>query len=270
MQQDINSFIIDTIRDLIDDSSKYEKLQSIFRKHMDKTHFIPIKYRVLAGILQSMNIKFGNFIEELLGRIIQNENKLILHRLSGERNARLYISEDSQNLLDKYITSRQTVCSDGNLLDKFYSCIDECLEIEKRPHIKTMEFINDVDILFSIRDKNSFYYLEIKYNDDHDTGKFIDINRKFIKTYIGLSNTIQIYDIDKFKPILYYLIPTRKKGNIYIPEPEHIYRGERLFNEFFSNISYQDLDKALNNIGNSREVIKLFDVLYGKIMNQTF
>jgi len=34
------------------------------------------------------------------------------------------------------------------------------------------------------------------------------------------------------------------KGNIYVPEGKHIYRGKKLFEEFFT-IKYDELDEAL-------------------------
>jgi hypothetical protein len=39
-------------------------------KHLKKAHFVPIKYRVLGGFLQFLNIKFGNFIEVLMDKVI--------------------------------------------------------------------------------------------------------------------------------------------------------------------------------------------------------
>ncbi len=59
------------------------------------------------------------------------------------------------------------------------------------------------------------FALLFRQNDDHDTGKYADINRKFLKSYIGISNILGIYDRSKFKPILYYLTKKRLKGNIY-------------------------------------------------------
>lgn len=53
----------------------------------------------------------------------------------------------------------------------------------------------------------------------------------------------------------------RMKGNIYVPEQEYIYRGNKLFDEFFT-INYLDLDNIMKNIGNDEEIIKLFDQLY--------
>ena len=38
---------------------------------------------------------------------------------------------------------------------------------------QTIYFKQDIDLLFETND--SIVYLEIKYNDDHDTGKFADI-----------------------------------------------------------------------------------------------
>ena len=50
-----------------------------------------------------------------------------------------------------------------------------------------------IDALFQPNEE-SYVYVEIKYNDDHDTGKFVDINRKFIKTYAGLVNDLGLPD----------------------------------------------------------------------------
>ncbi len=54
------------------------------------------------------------------------------------------------------------------------------------------------------------------------------------------------------------------KGNIYLPEATNIYRGDRLFKEFFS-VNYDELSLYMNNISSNSDVIKLFDGLYNKI-----
>ena len=76
--------------------------------------------------------------------------------------------------------------------------------------------VKDVDALFAAK-TGIIIYLEIKYNDDHDTGKFVDINRKFIKTYAGLANHLNINSADELKPILYYFNPLKRWGPIYVP-----------------------------------------------------
>ena len=54
------------------------------------------------------------------------------------------------------------------------------------------------------------------------------------------------------------------KGNIYVPEGTHIYRGEKLFNEFLT-IRYEDLDRYLKNVSEDKEIVEIFDNLYKKI-----
>ena len=121
---------------------------------------------------------------------------------------------------------------------------------------------------WNFKDKKSgiLYYVETKYNDDHDTGKFVDINRKFIKTYAGLVKILNIKDKNFLKPILYYLMKKIMKGNIYVPEEKYIYRGDKLFKEFF-NTKYEDLDNYLKNISEDKEILDIFDNLYKKVRN---
>jgi hypothetical protein len=57
----------------------------------------------------------------------------------------------------------------------------------------------------------------------------------------------------------------RMKGNIYLPENEVIYRGNRFF-EKFTNIDYEYLDECFRNISESKEVVEKFDDLYKRIM----
>ena len=54
------------------------------------------------------------------------------------------------------------------------------------------------------------------------------------------------------------------KGNIYVPEETHIYRGEKLFKEFLT-MEYDELDKCLKNVSEEKEIVEIFDNLYQKI-----
>lgn len=111
------------------------------------------------------------------------------------------------------------------------------------------------------------YYIEIKYNDDHDTGKFVDINRKIIKSYAYLVNKYNIKSNDELTPILFYFNNKRMKGNIYIPEPENVLRGRAFFERFLS-IDYDEIDKYISDLSESDDVIKMFNDLYNKIMRE--
>jgi len=267
MQNNIKEFIKNAISNLIDNTSNNKKIHKLIKTHQAKIHFIPIRYRIFGGLLQSMNIQFGNFIEKLLHIIVENENNLSIEQnLSGKRNIKLSMTKKSDELIDNYITNCQIHSyNDNELQINFNNLIEQCLTEEKNNNKKDVNIKHDIDVLFYDKN-NKYYYLEVKYNDDHDTGKYADINRKFLKSYIGISNQLQIYDKEKFKPILYYLTKKRLKGNIYLPEKEIIYRGDRLFNEFFT-IKYNDLDTIMKNIGDDSEIIQLFDNLYSKIRN---
>lgn len=265
MENNIKLFIKDAISNLIDNTSNEKKVKKLIKTHKAKMHFIPIRYRIFGGLLQSMNIQFGNFIEKLLHIIVDNEENLTIEQtLSGKRNIKLSMTKNSDEIIDDYITDCQNNSyNDTELLNNFNSLIKKCLENEKNNNNKEINIKHDIDVLFYDK-TNKYYYLEVKYNDDHDTGKYADINRKFIKSYIGICNQLNIYDITKFKPILYYLTKKRLKGNIYLPEEDIIYRGDKLFNEFF-NIKYSELDTMMSKIGDDKEIIELFDDLYFNI-----
>ena len=267
MNENIKKFVIEAITRLINHTASDTKINKLVGKHRKKIHFIPIRYRIFGGLLQSMNIQFGNFIEELLHTIVENEDNLRIIEPSGNRSIELPLTAESDRLIDEYITERQNDTNfPQNLLNAFNNLIEQLFEIEKNKQDKQITTKHDIDVLFQTNN-NELIYLEVKYNDDHDTGKYVDINRKFIKTYIGLCNIKNIYDINRFKPILYFLTPKIMKGNIYIPESQNIYRGERLFNEYFS-LTYDELDDFMRNIGDNEDIKSLFDSLYDKIRNK--
>lgn len=258
----IKKLIKESVLKLINNTTADIKIKKIISKHEVKTHFIPIRYRIFGGLLQSLNIQFGNFIEVLLQGIIAEEKQLkIINEISGKKNIILSLTEESDSLIDRFISDRQNT-NDDKLSQKFEQLLKNIV-VAQQSNKNLITAKHDVDVLF--QNKNSvYYYVELKYNDDHDTGKFVDINRKFLKTYAGLVKKLGIKDIKQLKPILYYLNRKIMKGNIYVPEKTHIYRGEKLFNEFLT-IRYEDLDKYLKNVSEDKEIVKIFDNLYKKI-----
>lgn len=248
---------------LITQTMTEDNRKVIHERHIKKIHFIPIRYRVLGGLLQSLNIKFGNYIEILIQLIVQNEPDLeLLPEISGKKNVKLAINGETDALIDKYITESQSA-GERDLDHRFQDLLTQIIASENDKKTGIVK-IHDVDILFRNKKDGKLYYLEIKYNDDHDTGKFMDINRKFIKTYAGIVNKLEIRKVDELKPILYYLNDKKKIGNIYIPEDTNIYRGPKLFKEFFS-VEYIELDKYLQEIGEDPDILKIFDDIYKQI-----
>lgn len=257
-----------SIQVMIKKSGSDEKINKLKAKHEKKIHFIPIKYRVFGGVMQSMNIQFGNFIEEAVHQILlANPNNTIIEKYSGKRSNKFYISKKTENLIDEYISDCEShQYSEEQEIYNYNRLLDKIIENEKDKSLEIINFNHDVDILFKDNALGITYYVEIKYNDDHDTGKFRDINRKLLKTYAYLVRELEIYDKEKFKPMLFYFTNKRMKGNIYIPEKE-IYRGARFF-EKFTTIKYRELENYMLNISEKFETIQQFNEMYNKVVNE--
>jgi cupin superfamily acireductone dioxygenase involved in methionine salvage len=258
-----------SINIMVENSLSEKTIKKFTKKHNSKIHFIPIKYRVFGGIMQSLNIRFGNFIEEAIHQILlANNDNEILEEYSGKRSNSFCISVATEELIDQYITNCETnTYTEEELKENYNKLLDQIMINESNKNCNVIKFKHDVDILFKDKNENIIYYVETKYNDDHDTGKFVDINRKLLKTYAYLVRELGIYDKNKFKPMLFYFTNKRMKGNIYIPENETIYRGSRFF-EKFTNIRYDELENYMLNISEEEQTIKQFDNMYNKIVKE--
>lgn len=259
----IKKLIKESVLNLINNTTADAKIDKIIGKHEVKTHFVPIKYRIFGGLLQSLNIQFGNFIEVLMQKIIDEEKQLeIVDEISGKKKILLSLAHETDSLIDRFVSGRQN--NNDNKLTKKFDQLLKNIVANQQTAENLIITKHDVDVLFKDKRSGIYYYVELKYNDDHDTGKFVDINRKFIKTYAGLVKKLGIKDTKQLKPILYYLNRKIMKGNIYVPEETHIYRGEEIFKEFLT-MKYDDLDGYLKNIGEDKEIVEIFDNLYQKI-----
>ena len=216
------------------------------------------KYRIFDTFLQRMNIKFDDFIKELMRQLVVSSDYEILKEFSGKKSNKFKISPFADGLIDSYITKAQSD-TNFNLHKEFHTLKNAILKDKNDSAIKTD---HDIDLLFKDK-KGQIYYVEIKYNDDHDTDKFIALNRKIIKTYAYL---VREFGVD-IKPILFYFNNKKMKGNIYLPEDECIYRGERFFKEFLK-FDYGKLQNIFENFAESRENIAQFNTLYQDIMKR--
>ena len=57
MNDQINAIIHKTVLEMLSESTSKENILSMIEKHNEKVHFIPIRYRVIGGILQGLNIE---------------------------------------------------------------------------------------------------------------------------------------------------------------------------------------------------------------------
>jgi hypothetical protein len=261
MDNNVKQLVRSAILEIIQGTISEKNIRKSFVIHQAKIHFVPIKYRVLGGLLQSLNIKFGNFIEKLIELVVEQDNNVKALPVSGKK-IRLSMTARTDALIDQYITNRQLPNSPDECDELFQELLNQIVAIERTTGDAKQTIRKDVDALFSTN-SGEIVYLEIKYNDDHDTGKFVDINRKFIKTYAGLVNHLEINDPSEIKPVLYYFNPVKRWGPIYTPS-RNIYRGSQLFDEHFE-IEFADIDGYLQNLGDDEEIIGIFDDLYTRI-----
>jgi hypothetical protein len=265
MDEKINNIIQKTVLEMLADSVSDENIRMMTKKHTEKIHFIPVNYRVFGGILQGLNIKFGNFIEQLIGNIVEIDTAINAMEDSGKK-VRLFFTPQTDALIDAYITRRQLPTSPDDCTPYFDILLSQILEIENSTRDEERQgIVKDIDGLF-ITDKGLMVYTELKYNDDHDTGKFADINRKFIKTWAGLAVRLKITRTDQLFPIIYYFNSTKRYGPIHTPS-RNIMRGPQLFDKYLQT-KYADVYQCLSNIGDDPEILKIYDDLYKRVRNQ--
>lgn len=65
MDDRVKSIVRDAIIKLIHDTASPASIAKSMQVHAAKTHFVPTKYRVLGGLLQSLNIKFGGALQDI-------------------------------------------------------------------------------------------------------------------------------------------------------------------------------------------------------------
>ena len=66
MTESVQTAVRQAVEELIEKSTSSAAIAKSFKTHSTKVNFMPVKYRVLSRLLQSLNIKFGNFLEKLL------------------------------------------------------------------------------------------------------------------------------------------------------------------------------------------------------------
>lgn len=247
--------IKETIRRLTGGQEEIERqIDMLIQKHLGKVHFIPLKYRVLGGFIQSLNIKFGEFVELLLDEIIASEPNFTVVEGMSRATLTLELEENCERFIDEYVNNPprgrdEILNSIDNRINDLYSKI---FLLQNSSTSKFHEKQLDVNVLFKF--DGTYYYVETKYNDDHDTGKFQDINRKFLKTYAGLVKHFKCTNPDQIKPILYYFNQSiRYNPNPYLRENIEIMRGPTFFTHFKTHTKYGEIQHILNTLGDTLE-----------------
>lgn len=262
MSEQLRATIQKTVREMLGYSLSPENIRRMVSKHEEKVHFIPIQYRIIGGILQGLNIKFGNFIEELMRNIVEIDTGVEIMGDSGKK-IKLFFTPETDAAIDSYITHRQLPNSPDDCTEEFDELLHKIVDIEATAKNEDRQgIVKDVDSLFRTK-SGLMIYAELKYNDDHDTGKFADINRKFIKTWAGLAVRLDIKQPNELFPVIYYFNATKRYGPIHTPS-RNIMRGSQLFDAFLQT-RYSEVDHYLSEIGNDPEILNMFDYMYKRI-----
>ncbi len=101
MEKAVLSLVQDAIFEIIQKTISDDNIKKNIIKHQSKIHFIPIKYRVIGGLLQSLNIKFGYFIEKLIAQVIEKDSNAQSLPLSGKK-VKLSMTARTDSLIDQY------------------------------------------------------------------------------------------------------------------------------------------------------------------------
>jgi len=86
MNEQVKSSIRKTVLQMLEDSTAKANIKKMVDKHVNKVHFIPIRYRIIGGVLQGLNIKFGNFIEKLIMNLVEIDPDINVIPASGKKS----------------------------------------------------------------------------------------------------------------------------------------------------------------------------------------
>ena len=263
MNKEVKNIIDKAVEKIIENASSEAKINKLKKKHDVKIHFVPKTYRIFGGLLQIMNNQYGNFIEILMALIIENDPRYeIIKKYSGKKRNKFQLSVMNDILINTYMSDCEAGAGKADLEFRFKSLLERIVfDSDTRFNV----FEHDIDLLFKDKTTNKIYYLECKYNDDHDSDKFGSINRKFIKTYAYLVRELGIRNSAELVPILFYFTNKKDKANIYLPERTNIYRGKRFFDEFLT-IDYEDVYRYMAELSENSTTIESFLKLYKKVM----
>src|SRR3972149_5868484 len=148
MYSQVRETIRKTVLQMLDESMSPENIRKMAGKHEEKIHFVPIPYRIIGGILQGLNIKFGNFIEQLLRNIVEIDAGVKAMDDPGKK-IKLFFTHQTDALIDTYITERQLPNSPDDCTDMFEALLNEILQLESAASDDQRQgIVKDVDGLF--------------------------------------------------------------------------------------------------------------------------
>ena len=251
----VNKLISKTLEDTVWSAFSQSAIERVAKKNSAKVHFIPLGVRVFSGVVQSLNIRYGNFIQALMSNLVKQESSLDLHELSGKK-VEFRVSGNVDIEVDRYMGVRKQGTETG--LDSDYQNFRERWKRANNTE-KFNKVPNDVDLLFTDKN-NQMVYVELKFNDDHDTGKHPDIYPKVLKTGLALEQMIS-------KPVLpcvYYFNAGQRNLTSYLPSSQR-FSGADFFEKFLT-VDYDLVADRLKHLSETDEVKARFQELADSVL----
>ncbi|WP_227503521.1 HinfI family type II restriction enzyme [Moraxella bovoculi] len=153
MNNNIQTLINEAVSNILKNSSSKKKLKKLIDTHDVKVHFVPRNYRIFGGILQSMNIQFGNFLEEFMTLLIKSDGRYnILEDYSGKKSNSFQLSTQNDTRIDNFISS----CQYNTInLDEEFPKLLHAIANDNDTNLSTIK--HDIDILFQNKQTNRRY-----------------------------------------------------------------------------------------------------------------
>lgn len=253
----LTELVWEVVNSLLKDFDSAEEIIKRKKTHVKKVHFIPIQYRIFNGILQALNIRFGDFLEKFVKKILDKNTdyQVLDFKKTPVRKA---ISDSEQKIIDHYL-KQQEITTQKPSLKNFNKLLQTDYSQTKINATKRI----DVDLAF--QKNNDIYLVEIKYEDNHDTGKLPSIYRKILETYFSLRRHYQ----NKYKihPFLFYFLERKRWDSIYMVEKVNVLRGEQFWKKF-TNVDFAEIKKCFDLIANNKEILQRFDKLKTKVESE--
>ena len=223
------------LRPQIDDVFNTSELRKFKDRNSDKIHPLSVEARTLGGAIQSANIRYGNQLQVLVTEVLRQSRKSSVHRLSGTKVS-LPVSRTAASAIEQFITERSE--SSRNLVGD-YERLSRRLKSAK-PGARRK--VRDVDLLIQAP-RGPLLLVELKFNDDHDTGKRPDIFRKVLLTADGLRHELR----KSVTPVVCYFNSAPTSGVKFLPSHQ-VVDGEYLLSKF-AEIKFSQLANAIRSLG---------------------
>lgn len=253
----LKGLIKESIDVLLKDIDSTKNILKIREKQINKIHFIPLQYRIFNGVLQSFNIKFGDFLQKCIGNIIAKSTDYEVLPFINDKIAKK-VTNEQRKAIDQYLDDCENIQSFDRLkrLNRLLAT--------GYPMGKIVLLKRRIDVDLAFRKGQDIFLLEMKYEDNHDTGKLPSIYRKLFTTYFALRTHFQ--DKYRIRPFLFYFSESKRWDSKYLIEGRHVLRGKQFWKKF-TNIDFENVKKAFAEVANDREVLERFKHLKEKINN---